>query len=129
MTVYLGIDYGRKHIGIAVADGPLARPLTSLEVGVKTDVIGEIARLVSANEVKQIVLGLPEGKLDAEIHAFGDKLAERTSLPVIYHPETLSTQEALAALRSSGASLAKRQHEHVYAACLILEDYLSSVEN
>ncbi len=124
MTIYLGIDYGEKHLGLALADGPLATPLISLEMGVSA--LPSIARLVSAHQVTQIVLGLPEGQADPKVRAFGDQLHTLTGLPVLYHPETLSTQEAISKLRESGAGKSKLMNDHVYAACLILEDYLET---
>jgi len=50
-------------------------------------------------------------------------------IPVVYYPETLSTQEAIAALREGGASRAKLKNDHTYAACLILEDYLEAQQS
>jgi len=125
--ITLGIDYGSKNLGVAIADGPLARPLTTLDTSDK-NVLDHLTKLALDNEAKQIVIGLPEGNLDSEVQAFGQKVADFTSLPVAYHPETLSTQEALAKLRQAGAGKAKLQNDHVYAACLILEDYLATTK-
>lgn len=126
MSVYLGVDYGKKHIGVAVADGPLASPLASLSLS--DHLAADLCRLAKRHSATGIVIGLPEGSLQAEIISFRASLAKVFSGMVALHPETLSTKEAVAALRAGGASRKKLQNDHVYAACLILEDYLESAK-
>lgn len=128
MTTYLGIDYGKKNLGLALADGPLARPITTLSVASAKDSLPAISRLVAANQVSTIVLGLPGGTLDQEIRSFGNTLTKLTGVKVVYHEETLSTYEAQMALRSAGAPRTRLANDHVYAACIILEDYLESLK-
>lgn len=127
MTIYLGVDYGRQHLGIAIADGPLARPLTSIHADFLSS-LPQIATLAASQEVDVIVVGMPEGVLAPEVKRFGAKLGELTGKTVVYHPETLTTREALIKLQQSGASQSKKRDEHLYAACLILEDYLESAK-
>lgn len=122
MTKYLGIDYGLRHIGLATAETTLATPLISLSVG--PDLLSRLTSIIQKEGITSIVCGLPEGKLVPLVKSFATRLHELTNLKVILHPETLSTQEAVAGLRESGASRAKLQNDHVYASCLILEDYL-----
>ncbi len=124
MNAFLGVDYGRKHIGVAVADGPLASPLASL--GMSSDLPLKIAALAKQHGAVGVIIGMPDGPLRAEIEAFARELSTHVSCPVATHPETLSTKEAIAALRAGGAKRKKLQNDHVYAACLILEDYLDS---
>jgi len=126
MTTYLGIDYGLSHLGLALADGPLAQPLYSLKVVDLPKTLSELSTVLDHYHVNVIILGLPEGKLAPVVKAFARSLTRMSSLPIYLHPETLSTKEALIKLRSSGASQKKLQNDHVYAACLILEDYLEA---
>lgn len=127
MTMYLGIDYGEKHIGVAIADGPLATPLISLDMDPHTS-IQHIAKIVLDHNVQKIVVGLPEGKLQGMIRKFGSDISHSTGISVVYHEETLSTKEAVQALREAGASRKKLMNDHVYAACVILEDYLENTD-
>lgn len=122
MTKYLGIDYGLAHLGLATSESTLASPLPSLANN--QDLFSKLSSLVTREEITHIVCGIPEGKLAPSIEAFATKLRELTGKPVVLHPETLSTQEALNKLQMAGASRAKKQNDHAYAACLILEDYL-----
>lgn len=128
MTNYLGIDYGRKHLGLALADGPLARPLTTIDFKNTENSISTISQVIASNEIEIVVIGMPGGELDAEINKFGESLSRISNVKVVYHEETLSTKEALSALREAGAKRKKLNNDHVYAACLILEDYIESAK-
>ena len=119
---YLGLDYGLAHIGIALAETSLATPLPPVHNN--EHLLSRLKDLVKEYSVAKIVCGVPEGRLVPVIENFAKELESFTGVEVVLHPETLSTQEALQKLKESGASRAKRQNDHSYAACLILEDYL-----
>lgn len=122
MTKYLSIDYGMSHVGLATSEYTLATPLISLNND--ESLLSKLAQLIHSEGVTQIICGIPEGSLAPKIISFAKKLEEVIGMPVTLHPETLSTHEAVTQLRSSGASRTKLKNDHVYAACLILEDYL-----
>ena len=122
MIKYLSIDYGLSHIGLATSEHTLATPLSSL-VNDST-LISRLASITHQEGITHIICGFPEGQLASKILTFAKELRLATGIPVILHPETLSTQEAIAKLRESGASRTKLKDDHAYAACLILEDYL-----
>ncbi len=122
MTKYLSIDYGLSHLGLATSEHTLATPLPSL-VNDST-LISRLTSIVSKEGITHIVCGLPEGQLAPKVQVFAKELRLATGIPVTCHPETLSTQEAIALLRKGSASRAKLKDDHSYAACLILEDYL-----
>lgn len=126
MSTYLGIDYGRAHVGVSFSEGSLSSPLVSLT---NTDsLIKEITKAVETHKITTIIIGLPEGPLAKEIETFARDVGVATGKEVHLHPETLSTHEAIAALRSVGAKRQKLKNEHAYAACLILDDYLDMVD-
>lgn len=122
MTKYLSIDYGLSHLGLATGEHTLATPLPSLSND--STIFLRLSSLISQHGITHIICGFPEGQLAPKIRTFAKELHLATGIPVILHPETLSTQEAIAKLRESGASRAKLKDDHSYAACLILEDYL-----
>lgn len=122
MSKYLGIDYGLSHLGLATSEHTLATPLPSIPND--PTIILRLSSIISEHGITDVICGLPEGQLASKITIFANELSLATDIPVILHPETLSTQEAIAKLRSSGASRAKLKDDHAYAACLILEDYL-----
>lgn len=125
-NIYLGIDYGTVHIGVATAEHMLATPLPTLLND--QSLISKLKLMIVTHHITHIVVGLPSGKLVSEIKAFVDNLKQATNLPVILHDETLSSQDALRQLRDAGASRSKKKSEHSYSAALILEDYLDSVK-
>ncbi len=118
----LGIDFGTAHVGLATAETELATPLLSLRND--ESIYQRIGQIVSERRITQIVCGMPEGKLEREVNKFAQTLEQVVKIPVVLHPETLSTQEAIGYLRQNGAKRAKLQNDHMYAAALILEDYL-----
>lgn len=122
MTKYLGMDYGVVHVGLAVAEAMLATPLISLTND--EHLLEKLAQIVEQEQIERIVCGIPEGKLASEIAGFAQKLEAKVGKSVILHPETLSTYEAISRLRAIYAKRSKLKNEHVYAAVLILEDYL-----
>lgn len=122
MKKYLGIDYGLSHVGLASSEHTLATPLLSLHND-KT-LLPRLTTLIKQEGITDIICGIPEGSMAIKIMEFAKKLRDLSGLEVVLHPETLSTKEAVAGLRAGGASRAKLKNDHVYAACLILEDYL-----
>lgn len=122
MIKYLGIDFGLSHIGLASSEHTLATPLSSLRND--ASLFTHLQSIIKAEGITIIICGIPEGSLAPQVKDFATHLHELTGLPVILHPETLSSQDAKHKLHQAGASLAKKKNDHAYAACLILEDYL-----
>jgi len=133
----LGIDVGRRRIGLAISDasGTLARPLTTLEV-TAADAIDrvatEIARLAADDEgLATIVVGLPQ-RLDGSateetphVRAFIAALAARTAVPIVTEDERLTSREAESRLAMSERDWRKRKSRlDAAAAAIILQDHL-----
>jgi len=124
--MFLGIDFGLKHIGLALSQGELAEPLGEIKNGDLVKVVKQINQLCQDHGVDQIILGLPSGPLEAQVKAFGRQLESGLGLPVIFSDETLSSQEALAKSLHMGQQK-RRQLQHAVAASLILQDYLDRI--
>ncbi|MCP4872443.1 MAG: Holliday junction resolvase RuvX [Proteobacteria bacterium] len=134
MAVVVGLDVGRRTIGVAAVDPSGGMPVprfTLARKGVKKDVAALMERAVDAS-TEAIVVGLPlhddgsEGDGCRIARQVGDALAEASGLPVHYQDETLSTVTARDRLRAAGMS-EKRQRAVIdqAAAGVILEDWLS----
>lgn len=113
----LAIDYGTKHIGLAVSN---ARETVALPFGVlKNDdsLIKSIARIVKEEGVGKIVVGTPDYNtqtpLYQEIQRFIAALKSSLALPVISEDELLTSGHG------------KQKSRHDLAACRILESYLA----
>lgn len=119
----LGIDYGTKRIGLAIADGPLAEPLDILPNSKYS--IQSIKELCAARGVTQIVMGLSENEMAEFTKEFAKQVTEATGIPVSFIDETLSSYEMHSRLRQTGVSHAKRTGhiDHLVAAQL-LQDWL-----
>lgn len=139
----LGIDYGLKKIGLALADSDLAQPLGVVKVGggrwdvgsgkinkfvsgeINKFVSGEIRKICQKYRIEKIVIGLPEGKMARRVKKFGQGLSQLTGLLVDFQDETLTSQEAVAKMIEAGKKRKARQEkEDAVAAALILQNYL-----
>jgi putative Holliday junction resolvase len=96
----LGIDFGERRIGVAVATGTVAVPLTIIEHRDRAADLDQISEIAAREGVDAIVVGLPlapdggEGEQARLTRAFGRQLAERAARPVIFQDERLSTLDA-----------------------------------
>ena len=131
----MGLDVGTKTVGVAVSDelGLTGQAVTTVRrTNLRAD-LDALAALAAEHEVGQWVVGLPinmdgtEGPSAALARALGGKLAERTSLPVDYWDERLTTREAQRTLLEADVSRAKRRKVvDQVAAALILQGWLDA---
>lgn len=127
----LGIDYGQKRVGLAVARAGLAFPLKTLSRTTRDRLFAELLAVIRAEGVEAVVLGLPldmEGKetlTTRQVLNFRDSLARRTSLPIHLVNEALTSFDARGRLREAGVPAHKQAGmlDQMAAVC-ILESYL-----
>ena len=123
----LGIDYGRKKIGLAIADGPLAEPLKVVRFESLEKVLEKVEDVVKKEEIERVVVGVSERKMGIEQRVFGKSLKEKLSIPVVFQDETLTTHEAQELSIKAGIKRKKRRAlEDAYSAALILQSYIDS---
>lgn len=135
MGVILGIDYGRRRIGLAVSDrdGRFAMPLEIIEVrsGFE-ETFRRIAAVISEHRVESIVVGLPlnmdgsEGEQAAETREFVARLQETVSSPIALSDERLSTYAADRLLMEARGGKRSSRHSDASAAAVILQGFLDS---
>lgn len=130
----LGIDYGRRRIGLALSDeaGVLASPLPTYVRGQsEARDIAALASLIDKHGVTAIVVGLPlnmdgsHGEMAREAEAFADRIRQETALPVGLFDERLTTTEAERVLLE--ADLPRRRRRELrdsLSAVLILQGHL-----
>lgn len=127
----LGIDYGQKRIGLAMAQGSMAFPFKTLEKSTRDRLFADLMAIIEGEGVEAIVLGLPLDLEGAETLTtrqtlnFRDSLARRTSLPIHLVNEALTSFDARERLREAGVP--QRRHREMLdqmAAVCILETYL-----
>lgn len=115
----LGIDFGTKKIGLALAEEGIVTPLEIIKF---SNCELRIEEICQKEKVVKIVVGISEGKSGQRAKAFAKKLARITNLPVELADETLTTSGAKAKMKQVGKKW--RNKEDALAAALILEGYV-----
>ena len=95
----LGLDLGTKTIGVAISDGMRysATPLETIRRTKFTEDANRLLALIAENNAVAIVLGLPlnmdgsEGPRVQSTRAFARNLAQKTTVPIAFWDERLST--------------------------------------
>ena len=137
----LGIDYGRRRIGLALSDatGLLARPWKTVAAGagpsrVAAAIAAEIAVLAGEPDgLSAVALGYPR-RLNGEpngqtaaVESFAALLQSRIHLPVVLQDERLSSREAESLLARREKDWRKRKVQlDAASAAVILQDYLDA---
>ncbi|MEW6611098.1 MAG: Holliday junction resolvase RuvX [Patescibacteria group bacterium] len=124
----LGIDYGRKHMGLAMTDeqGRMAFPFKTLEVSGRKKLFDDLERIVEFEGIRKVVVGMPftlkgvEGAASAEVQKFVCDLEEFLNVPV----ETVDERFTTADVRKIEGLC--EEEEHSVAAQKILDTYLNS---
>lgn len=122
----LGIDYGEKRVGLALADyeTKIATPYKVLENKSDDFIIGELKKICKEERIGEIVVGLPislKGKAGSQakkVLQFLKLLKRKLRLPVKTEDERLTSAMV--------NKLAKKQkvERDAVAAMLILQSYL-----
>ncbi|ACU89881.1 Holliday junction resolvase RuvX [Desulfomicrobium baculatum] len=129
----LGIDYGQKRIGLAMARQGMAFPFKTLDKSTRDKLFADLMSIIESEGVEAIVLGLPldmngdETLTTRQVLNFRDSLARRTELPIHLVNEALTSFDARQRLREAGVP--ERKHKEMLdqmAAVCILETYLEN---
>ncbi|MGH2786867.1 MAG: Holliday junction resolvase RuvX [Actinomycetota bacterium] len=130
----LGIDFGSRRVGVAVADGAMrfARPLEVVDAHT-TDPLARIVQLVDEMEVSLVVVGRPvslSGRSGPAVEAqsaFTAALRQKLEVEVVEHDERLTTVVAEQGMRAAGAGrVARRERRDAVAAQMLLQGYLDA---
>lgn len=119
----MGIDYGKKRVGIALSDETerFAYPHSVLDA--QKNLIETVVKICQKERVGKIVLGrsldykMQPNKIMAEIEVFKDELETASGLTIEFEDEFLTTQEA-------GRLQGENKMNDASAAALILKSYL-----
>lgn len=123
----IGIDYGRRKVGIAISEGFLAEPLRVIRYSDINILSEQIKKIVREEGVEKAVVGVSEGEMGEESKNFSLSLSKTLKIPVETFDETLTSKEAQKISLESGISQKKRHEmEDAYAASLMLQNYLDS---
>jgi len=135
---FLGLDYGEKRVGLAIADelGMIASPagFIARRAG-KRAPIAEIIRRAESLEAKGFVVGLPldgdgnETDWTAEVRRVGSELEKRTGMRVLYRDERFTTAASLRAIKEmEGSTRGRKGDVDAMAATILLQQALNTSE-
>ena len=134
----LGVDYGRKRIGIAVSDalGIAASAVEVIEEPDPTKAAKRVAAIAKDRGVRVLVMGMPVNMDGSEheslprVKAFADMCARCSGLPVEYVDERLTTRQAERHLWDAGlAQKGRKARVDMVAAALLLQAWLDGQRN
>lgn len=122
---YLGIDYGTKRVGLALASQeiPLAFPIQPVT---NTLAEKEIIDIINKERITHLVVGLPLNSANEEtpicqkIRRFVRRLTRRHPIKVTFQDEYGTSEEAKTIAGSGAGNLDSK------AAALILTDFLNA---
>ncbi len=131
----LGLDVGKKRIGIAGCDktGLIASGITTLERKSFNQVVSDLKQLIEQRLVQVLVVGLPysmDGKLGfqaRQVQKFSRRLSAALQLPVEYVDERLTSFQAEQLLIAENRSPSR--HKELIdrkAAAIILQQWLDT---
>lgn len=126
---YIGIDYGRSNIGIALGKNGFVTPLKIVSGKSQNGAISELIRAALENKAAAYVMGLPltvDGKETAQSLAnrkFAKLLRIISRKPVIFTNEAESTQEALESMTIQKSTGRRKAYSDDIAAAIILRRF------
>ncbi len=130
----LGLDIGKKRIGVAGCDGTglIATPLTTIQRSRWSQDVEQFKTLIEQRDVTILVIGLPYGlngelgKQGKRIEQYTQRLAKALQLPIEYVDERLTSIEAETRLQSKKGFSPKRDKAQIdaHAAAIILQQWL-----
>ena len=120
--VLLGFDYGRRHLGVALAVRGVVRPLTIIHYQEQAQAKEQIAKLCRRYRPELLVWGLPGNKsIREEIKSLAAEIGKMVELSVEFVDETLTSRDARKILKNRR----RRRYDDDVAAALILEYFLA----
>jgi putative Holliday junction resolvase len=145
MGNYLGIDYGKKRIGLSYCNFEVgvAVPCGSITCGYGVNFWESLRRIVKEKRINAFVVGLPiamDGTATAwtmAVEAFAHRLHKHFTLPVYFSDERLTSYQAADDEKNFGIKAPLRKHRKertsgksdTSAATIILQDFLEEHKN
>ena len=131
MSRIIGLDIGKKRIGIAMSDamGIIAQPVETILREPEIKAVEKIRDICEKNQVKLIVAGLPKhmnntiGEQAKDCINFTENF--KPDYEIIFEDERLTSRQAEYILAQTGRKYTKdKQLVDLKSACIILQQYL-----
>ena len=134
----LGIDPGKKNIGIAICDENkvVATPLKIIKKNKFKILLKEIQEIIKENDIKGIVIGNPInmdgsfGKASQSATVFAKNLSINITIPIVLWDERLSSEGSFKITRNLGTNVSDRVKKlDKNAAAFILQGAIDFLSN
>ena len=134
----LGIDPGKKNIGIAICDENkvVATPLKIIKKNKFQILLKEIQAIIKENDIKGIVIGNPInmdgsfGKASQSATVFAKNLSINITIPIVLWDERLSSEGSFKITRDLGTNVTDRVKKlDKNAAAFILQGAIDFLSN
>lgn len=128
----LGLDVGKKHIGVARASATaaLAEPLTTIKT---PEYLDKLKQVIDEHDADILVIGLPRNLQGDEtsqtkwVRDWVDQAKKDLNMPFYWQDEALTSK--LAELHRLSSNRSKNPiDDHAMAAAIILQDFLDAPE-
>ena len=134
----VAIDFGLKYLGIAASSRLIPRPFgitTLIAQSGKLKDWSKLEEILAEYKPYTILVGLPlnmdgsESEMSERAKAFGESLFSRTSIPVQFVDERLSSWEVRKMNQENSKNKQKKTSKiHEESACLIAQTWASNIE-
>ena len=134
----VAIDFGLKYLGIAASSRLIPRPFGITTLKAQSGKLKEWSKLeeiLAEYKPHTILVGLPlnmdgsESEMSERAKAFGESLCSRTSIPVQFVDERLSSWEVRKMNQENSKNKQKKTSKiHEESACLIAQTWMSDIE-
>ena len=134
----LGIDPGKKNIGIAICDENkvVATPLKIIKKNKFQILLKEIQEIIEENNIKGVVIGNPInmdgsfGKASQSATDFAKNLSVNITIPIVLWDERLSSEGSFKITRDLGSNVTDRVKKlDKNAAAFILQGAIDFLSN
>lgn len=126
---YLGIDFGRSNVGLALADSETKIAFTHKTLKNDKDLLQNIAEIIAKENVKKVIIGIPsyinKETIEHEAKKLGKLIEKTVKVKVFYQNEMFTTKMAQANLIEKGVKGIKK-HDDEEAARIILQEWLDN---
>ena len=137
MGKFLGIDYGKKRIGLSITDDNkiISSPLDTVST---VDIFNFLDNFLQKEDIELIIIGMPkrldntDNLISKEIHIFSKKITKKFQIPIRFVDERYTSKIASTIIINSHLKKMKRRDKTIVdkvSASLILETYLSLIKN
>jgi putative Holliday junction resolvase len=143
---YLGIDYGKKRVGVALSDEAEEFALPLVVLPNNSALFSELKKIITEKQIGAIVLGESknfkgeDNDIMSSARNFKETLERETGLKVLWEPEFMTSAEAermkppvSSENRKTGVRLRRPKVKNdmldASAAALILKSYLERIKN